>query len=100
MRVRVSFTTKTIAILLAMVLTVSIIISAVLIKESEARVLLQQRENQISHQRRVQLFEEILHSRMITLIDIISHQGSGNIVDLSRLQQSLDNLKELSLIHI
>lgn len=94
MRVRVSFTTKTIAILLAMVLTVSIIISAVLIKESEARVLLQQRENQISHQRRVQLFEEILHSRMITLIDIISHQGSGNIVDLSRLQQSLDNLKE------
>ena len=70
MKVQVSFTTKTIIILLAMVLTVAVVISTVLIKESDARILLQQRENQVSNQRRVQLFEDILHGRMITLIDV------------------------------
>ena len=45
MKVQVSFTTKTIAILLAMVLTVTIVISTVLIKESEAQVVMQQRES-------------------------------------------------------
>jgi len=71
MKVQVSFTTKTITILLAMVLTVTVVISTVLIQESDARILLQQRENQVSNQRRVQLFEDILHGRMITLIDIV-----------------------------
>ncbi|MFT5380186.1 MAG: preprotein translocase subunit SecY, partial [Alteromonas macleodii] len=61
MKVQVSFTTKTITILLAMVLTVAVVISTVLIQESDARILLQQRENQVSNQRRVQLFEDILH---------------------------------------
>ena len=60
MKVQVSFTTKTITILLAMVLTVAVVISTVLIQESDARILLQQRENQVSNQRRVQLFEDIL----------------------------------------
>ena len=65
MKVQVSFTTKTITILLAMVLTVTVVISTVLIQESDARILLQQRENQVSNQRRVQLFEDILHLSLI-----------------------------------
>ena len=75
MKVQVSFTTKTILILLAMVLTVAIVISTVLIQESDARVLLQQRESQIANHRRVQLFEDILHGRMVTLIDLISRKN-------------------------
>jgi len=58
MKVQVSFTTKTITILLAMVLTVTVVISTVLIQESDARILLQQRENQVSNQRRGLLFLE------------------------------------------
>lgn len=94
MKVQVSFTTKTITILLAMVLTVTVVISTVLIQESDARILLQQRENQISNQRRVQLFEDILHGRMITLIDIISHKSGGNADSLESLQQTLSGLSE------
>ncbi|MCG7639139.1 MULTISPECIES: EAL domain-containing protein [unclassified Alteromonas] len=94
MKVQVSFTTKTITILLAMVLTVTVVISTVLIQESDARILLQQRENQVSNQRRVQLFEDILHGRMITLIDIISHKSGGNADSLESLQQTLSGLSE------
>ena len=94
MKVQVSFTTKTITILLAMVLTVAVVISTVLIQESDARILLQQRENQVSNQRRVQLFEDILHGRMITLIDIISHKSGGNTDSLESLQQTLSGLSE------
>ena len=94
MKVQVSFTTKTITILLAMVLTVAVVISTVLIQESDARILLQQRENQVSNQRRVQLFEDILHGRMITLIDIISHKSGGNVDSLESLQQTLSGLSE------
>ena len=94
MKVQVSFTTKTITILLAMVLTVAVVISTVLIQESEARILLQQRESQISNQRRVQLFEDILHGRMITLIDIISHKGREGADSLEALQQTLSRLNE------
>ena len=90
----VSFTTKTILILLAMVLTVAIVISTVLIQESEARVLLEQRESQISNQRRVQLFEDILHGRMITLIDVISRKKGTYSNNLNELQQSLSDLSE------
>lgn len=99
MTVRVSFTTKTIVILLAMVLTVTVVISTVLIKESEARVLLEQRENQISHQRRVQLFEEILHNRMITLIDIISHRSDPTNVNLNELHTTLNSLSEYLILN-
>ena len=99
MKVRVSFTTKTIVLLLAMVLTVSVVISAVLIKESEARLLLQQKESQVNNQRRVQLFQEILHNRMITLIDVISHSTSTQRSDLNSLQETLNGLSEyLALI--
>ena len=94
MKVQVSFTTKTITILVAMVLTVTVVISTVLIQESDARILLQQRENQVSNQRRVQLFEDILHGRMITLIDIISHKSGGNADSLESLQQTLSGLSE------
>ena len=94
MKVQVSFTTKTITILLAMVLTVTVVISTVLIQESDARILLPQRENQVSNQRRVQLFEDILHGRMITLIDIISHKSGGNADSLESLQQTLSGLSE------
>ncbi|WP_334020846.1 putative bifunctional diguanylate cyclase/phosphodiesterase [Alteromonas sp. S015] len=94
MKVQVSFTTKTITILLAMVLTVAVVISTVLIQESDARILLQQRENQVSNQRRVQLFEDILHGRMITLIDIISHKSGGNADSLKSLQQTLSEISE------
>ena len=94
MKVQVSFTTKTITILLAMVLTVAVVISTVLIQESDARILLQQREDQVSNQRRVQLFEDILHGRMITLIDIISHKSGGNADSLESLQQTLSGLSE------
>ena len=94
MKAQVSFTTKTITILLAMVLTVAVVISTVLIQESDARILLQQRENQVSNQRRVQLFEDILHGRMITLIDIISHKSGGNADSLESLQQTLSGLSE------
>jgi len=94
MKVRVSFTTKTIVLLLAMVLTVSVVISAVLIKESEARLLLQQKESQVSNQRRVQLFQEILHNRMITLIDVVSHSTSTQLNDLNSLQETLNGLSE------
>ena len=94
MKVQVSFTTKTIIILLAMVLTVAVVISTVLIKESDARILLQQRENQVSNQRRVQLFEDILHGRMITLIDLISLKSGGNADSLESLQQTLSGLSE------
>ena len=94
MKVQVSFTTKTIAILLAMVLTVTIVISTVLIQESEAQVVLQQRESQISNQRRVQLFEDILHSRMITLIDIISRRNGAYSNNLEELHNTLDELSE------
>lgn len=99
MTVKVSFTTKTIVILLAMMLTVAVVISAVLIKESEARVLLQQRENQVSHQRRVQLFEEILHNRMITLIDIVSRRSGAQTVNLEELQATLNNLTEYLILN-
>ena len=94
MKVQVSFTTKTIIILLAMVLTVAVVISTVLIQESDARILLQQRENQISNQRRVQLFEDVLHRRMFTLIDIISLKSGGNADSLESLQQTLSGLSE------
>lgn len=94
MKVQVSFTTKTIAILLAMVLTVTIVISTVLIKESEAQVVMQQRESQISNQRRVQLFEDILHSRMITLIDIISRKNGAYSNNLDELHHTLNDLNE------
>ena len=94
MKVQVSFTTKTIIILLAMVLTVAVVISTVLIQESDARILLQQRENQISNQRRVQLFEDVLHRRMFTLIDIISLKSGGNTDSLESLQQTLSGLTE------
>ncbi|WP_334014710.1 putative bifunctional diguanylate cyclase/phosphodiesterase [Alteromonas sp. S167] len=94
MKVRVSFTTKTIVLLLAMVLTVSVVISAVLIKESEARLLLQQKESQVNNQRRVQLFQEILHNRMITLIDVVSHSTSTQLNDLNSLQETLNGLSE------
>lgn len=94
MKVQVSFTTKTIIILLAMVLTVAVVISTVLIQESDARILLQQRENQVSNQRRVQLFEDILHGRMITLIDLISLKSGGNADSLESLQQTLSGLSE------
>ena len=77
-----------------MVLTVAVVISTVLIQESDARILLQQRENQVSNQRRVQLFEDILHGRMITLIDIISHKSGGNADSLESLQQTLSGLSE------
>ena len=94
MKVRVSFTTKTIVLLLAMVLTVSVVISAVLIKESEARLLLQQKESQVNNQRRVQLFQEILHNRMITLIDVINQSTSSQLNDLNSLQETLNRLSE------
>ena len=94
MKVQVSFTTKTIAILLAMVLTVTIVISTVLINESEAQVVMQQRESQISNQRRVQLFEDILHSRMITLIDIISRKNGAYSNNLDELHHTLNDLNE------
>ena len=94
MKVKVSFTTKTIITLLAMVLTVTIVISAVLIKESEERVLLQQTESQINNQRRVQLFEEILHNRMILLIDIISHKSGPQANSLEALENTLSDLNE------
>ncbi|WP_032094745.1 MULTISPECIES: putative bifunctional diguanylate cyclase/phosphodiesterase [unclassified Alteromonas] len=94
MKVQVSFTTKTIAILMAMVLTVTVVISVVLIQESEASLLLQQKENQISHQRRIRLFEEVLHNRMINLIDIVSQQRDLQSKDLDELQRTLQNLSE------
>ena len=94
MKVQVSFTTKTILILLAMVLTVAIVISAVLIQESDARVLLQQREGQIANHRRVQLFEDILHGRMVTLIDLISRKNDAYTTSVDELQQSLSDLNE------
>lgn len=94
MKVQVSFTTKTIAILMAMVLTVTIVISVVLIQESEASLLLQQRENQISHQRRIRLFEEVLHNRMINLIDIVSQQRDLQSKNLDELQRTLHSLSE------
>lgn len=94
MKVQVSFTTKTILILLAMVLTVAIVISAVLIQESDARVLLQQRESQISNHRRVQLFEDVLHGRMVTLIDIISRRNDAYSTNINELHQSLSDLSE------
>lgn len=94
MKVQVSFTTKTITILLAMVLTVTIVVSALLIKESEASLLLQQRENQVSHQRRIQLFEEVLHNRMINLIDMVSQQRELQYKSLDELKRTLDNLSD------
>jgi diguanylate cyclase (GGDEF)-like protein len=94
MKVQVSFTTKTITILLAMVLTVTIVVSALLIKESEASLLLQQRENQVSHQRRIQLFEEVLHNRMIHLIDMVSQQRELQYKSLDELKRTLDNLSD------
>lgn len=94
MKVQVSFTTKTILILLAMVLTVAIVISTVLIQESDARVLLQQRESQIANHRRVQLFEDILHGRMVTLIDLISRRNDAYTTSVDELQKSLSNLNE------
>lgn len=94
MKVRVSFTTKTIVILLAMVLTVGVVISTLLINESEARLLLQQKESQVNNQRRVQLFQEILHNRMITLIDVISHSAAAQPSNLDALQASLNELGE------
>ncbi len=94
MKVQVSFTTKTILILLAMVLTVAIVISTVLIQESDARVLLQQREGQIANHRRVQLFEDILHGRMVTLIDLISRKNDAYTTSVDELQQSLSDLNE------
>lgn len=98
MKVRVSFTTKTIVMLLAIVLTATIVISTILIQESQERILLQQREDQVSHQRRIQLFEEILHNRMITLIDIISYKNGPQVPDINEFQQSINALKEYLML--
>lgn len=94
MKVTVSFTTKTILILLAILLTATIVISAILINESEDRLLQQQRESQVSHQRRIQLFEEILHNRMITLVDIITYSNGPRVTNLENLRQTLSGLNE------
>lgn len=99
MKVQVSFTTKTITILLAMVLTVTIVVSALLIKESEASLLLQQREDQVSHQRRIQLFEEVLHNRMINLIDVVSQQRELQYKSLDELKRALDNLSDYFILN-
>jgi len=72
MQVKLSFTTKTILILLAMVLTVTVVISTMLIRESESNITFQQQEEQVSNQRRLQLFSDVLHSRMVMWVDTFS----------------------------
>ena len=94
MRVQMSVTTKMIVILLAMMLTVTVVISTVLINESEANLVLQQQESQVTNQRRVQLFEEILHNRMVMWIDVFSQSEVKANQDVSSFYQALRRTQE------
>ena len=99
MQVKMSFTTKTIVILLAMVLTVTIVISMVLIRESETNLLLQQQGAQLKNQRRVKLFEDILHNRMVMWVDMFGHTEMNNYQDTSQLFQTLQRSREYLMLN-
>ena len=99
MQVKLSFTTKTILILLAMVLTVTVVISTMLIRESESNITFQQQEEQVSNQRRLQLFSDVLHSRMVMWVDTFSQAELKNHQDLSKLALALKNTQEYLMLN-
>ncbi|WP_375276809.1 putative bifunctional diguanylate cyclase/phosphodiesterase [Alteromonas australica] len=99
MQVKLSFTTKTILILLAMVLTVTVVISTMLIRESESNITFQQQEEQVSNQRRLQLFSDVLHSRMVMWVDTFSQAELKNHQDLSKLALALKDTQEYLMLN-
>ena len=94
-----SFTTKTIVLLLAMVLTVSVVISIILIRESETNLVLQQQDAQLKNQRRVKLFEDILHHRMVMWVDLFSHTEMDKHQDTKQLYQTLLRSREYLMLN-
>jgi len=99
MQVKMSFTTKTIILLLAMVLTVTVVISMVLIRESDANLISQQQEDQLKNQRTVQLFEDILHNRMVMWVDMFSQMRMEKHGDLNALYESLLDSREYLMLN-
>lgn len=101
MQVKISFTTKMIIILLAMVLTVTVVISMVLIRESEANLVLMQQNEQLKSQRQIQLLEDILHNRMVMWVDMLSHiELEPNNTDIAKLHQVLKRSQEYLMLNL
>lgn len=73
MNVRLSFTTKVVAILLAMILTVTIVISAMLIHQSELNIEQQHLDSQLQNQRILERYQEFLNSRTVMWVDAFAN---------------------------
>ena len=82
-----------------MVLTVTVVISTMLIRESESNITFQQQEEQVSNQRRLQLFSDVLHSRMVMWVDTFSQAELKNHQDLSKLALALKNTQEYLMLN-
>ncbi|MDO6566476.1 bifunctional diguanylate cyclase/phosphodiesterase [Alteromonas sp. 1_MG-2023] len=99
MKVEMSFTTKTIVILLAMVLTVTIVISMMLIREADSSLVFQQQEERLINQRRLQLFEDILHNRMVLWVDMFSHVEMMEHDSLDGFYENLQRNQEYLMLN-
>lgn len=99
MQVQMSVTTKTIFILLAMVLTVTVVISAVLIRQSDSNIVYQQQEEQLKNQQRLQLFSEILQNRMVMWVDTFTQAELKNDTNLEQLGTALYETYEYLMLN-
>jgi hypothetical protein len=99
MQVQMSVTTKTIFILLAMVLTVTVVISAMLIRQSDTNIVYQQQEEQVKNQQRLQLFSEILQNRMVMWVDTFTHAELEKDKNLQQLGKALYETYEYLMLN-
>ena len=75
MKVRVSVTTKLLSIVVAMMLTVLVSISAMLIAQSHAEVEQQHRAFQLKNQKQLALIDELFALRLLVWIETFSQWG-------------------------
>ncbi|GGW85133.1 putative bifunctional diguanylate cyclase/phosphodiesterase [Alteromonas halophila] len=94
MRVKLSLTTKVMIILLIMMLSITVVITALLIDQSETSI---EREHMQSHNRHVrflQLYEDVLQNRTVLWLDAFSNAEFIGQADTTEIASALDAASE------
>ncbi len=98
MKVRVSVTTKLLSIVVAMMLTVLVSISAMLIAQSHAEIEQQHRASQLKNQKQLAWIDELFALRLLVWIETFSQWGQTETLYEHQLAESLaDSTEALSV---
>lgn len=100
MRVKLSLSTKVMIILLIMMLSVTVVITRLLINQSDANIVREYVQSHNRHVRFLQLYEEVLQNRTVLWLDAFSNAEFIGQIDTLKMADAMDAASEYLSINM